>query len=142
MKKNIALLASFILIFTFSCKEGNKTEGAEESNKMKEVMAIHDEVMPKMGTVGKLVSRLKTKVDTTAQGQEYQKAIRDLQAANESMMEWMQDFGNNFDSDEIMNGKILTEEKQRLLNEEENEIKAVKEKIETSISNAEALLKD
>ena len=142
MKKNIALLASSILIFAFSCKEGNKTDGAEESNKMKEVMAIHDEVMPKMGTVGKLVSMLKTKVDTTAQGQEYQKAIRDLQAANESMMEWMQDFGTNFDSEEIMNGKVLTEEKQRLLIEEENEIKAVKEKIETSISTAEALLKD
>lgn len=136
----------FFLAFgtmAISCKEEKKTEAASaENNQMKEIMAIHDEVMPKMGKVGKLVGKLKPMVDTTAQGKDYAKAIRDLQAANESMMKWMQDFGDQFDSDEIMNGKELTEQKKLLLNVEEENIKVVKKQIETSIANAEALLNE
>jgi hypothetical protein len=125
-----------------SCKEEKKTEATKENNQMKEVMAIHDEVMPKMGKIGKLVGQLKPLADTTMQGKEYAKAMRDLQAANESMMKWMQDFGDQFDSDEIMNGKELSEQKKLLLSVEEENIKAVKKQIETSISNAEVLLKE
>ena len=52
----------------------------------------------------------------------------------------MQGFGNRFDSEEILNGKTLSEEKKQWLNEEEEKVKIVKEKINTSITNAEALL--
>lgn len=142
MKTLIILFLSFST-FMISCKEEKKTEATSvENNQMKEVMAIHDEVMPKMGKIGKLVGQLKPMVDTTAQGKDYAKAMRDLQAANESMMKWMQDFGDQFDSDEIMNGKELTEQKKLLLNVEEENIKMVKKQIETSIANAEALLKE
>ncbi len=141
--KTMIILFLALGTFMISCKEEKKTEATPvENNQMKEVMAIHDEVMPKMGKVGKLVGQLKPMVDTTSQGKEYAKAMRDLQAANESMMKWMQDFGDQFDSDEIMNGKELTDQKKLLLNVEEENIKAVKKQIETSISNAEALLKD
>lgn len=141
MKKRTLVLLSSFLFMAISCKEEKKTEAPVENNQMKEVMAIHDEVMPKMGTVGKLVSQLKSKIDTTAQGKLYEKAMRDLQDANESMMEWMQDFRDQFDSDEILNGKELSEQKRLWLNVEEEKIKVVKEKIETSIANAEELLK-
>lgn len=142
MKKYILLCASALLFTIFSCKEEKKTDVVKENNQMKEVIAIHDEVMPKMSTIGRLAGQLKSKVDTTAQGKEYQKALRDLQEANESMMDWMRELGDNFDSDEIMNGKELSAEKQLILNEEEAKIKIVREKIETSIANAEALLKE
>ena len=143
IKKTFALLVLAIGIVAISCKEEKKTEATPVDNmQMKEVMAIHDEVMPKMGKVGRLVGKLKPMVDTTAQGRQFATAMKDLQAANESMMKWMQDFGDQFDSDEIMNGKELSEQKKLLLNVEQENIKAVKKQIETSIANAEELLGD
>lgn len=139
--KNILVLSIVLSLCMIGCKEEKKTEAAPMvSNQMKEVMAIHDEVMPKMGKVGRLVGKLKPMVDTTAQGKRYEKAMKDLQNANTSMMKWMQDFGDQFDSDEIMNGKELSEQKKLLLNVEEENIKVVKQRIESSITNAEALL--
>jgi hypothetical protein len=143
IKKTFTLLFLAIGIVAISCKEEKKKEAEPVDNmQMKEVMAIHDEVMPKMSKVGRLVGKLKPMVDTTAQGRKYVTAMRDLQAANESMMKWMQNFGDQFDSDEIMNGKELSEQKILLLNVEEENIKTVKKNIETSIANAEALLED
>ncbi|MEO9512405.1 MAG: hypothetical protein ABJN84_02785 [Flavobacteriaceae bacterium] len=107
---------------------------------MEQVMAIHDEVMPKMGTLGKLVGELKRKIDTTERGQQYEGAMKDLQAANKSMMDWMMGFGDRFDSDEILDGKELTEEKQKWLNEEEVKVKALRDHINSSIEEAEELL--
>jgi len=134
----IAIL--LILILLFSCKQENKTD-EEQPTQMEEVMAIHDEVMPKMGKLSKLVAELKAKVDTTATGKEYEVAMKDLQEANKSMMDWMMGFGERFDSDEILEGKELTQEKQTWLNEEEEKVKALKEQINSSIENAESLLK-
>ena len=107
---------------------------------MEEVMAIHDEVMPKMGKLGKLVGQLKPMADSLGAESPQAMAMRDLQIANKSMMDWMQDFGNRFDSEEIMEGKALTAEKQKWLNEEEEKVKNVKEQINSSIEKAEALL--
>lgn len=142
MKKNILIIASLFVVIVTACKEEKKEETASTENQMKKVMATHDEVMPKMGQIGRLVGKLKSKVDTTATGTEYGKAMKDLQDANTSMMDWMQGFGDRFDSDEIMNGKELTPEKQEWLNEEEEKVNAVKEKINSSIERAEALLSE
>lgn len=138
MKKTHLLLAFVFLLFNLACKEEKKTP--EGPTQMEQVMAIHDEVMPKMGKLGKLVGQLKSKVDTTEVGQQYEAAMKDLQEANTAMMDWMRDFGGRFDSDEILNGKELTEEKQQWLDEEEEKVKIVKEKINGSIERAEALL--
>ncbi len=103
-------------------------------------MAIHDEVMPKMGKLGRLVGELKGKVDTTATGQQYEVAMKNLQEAHKSMMDWMQNFGGRFDSEEILEGKELTEQKQQWLDEEEEKVKALRDQINSSIEKAEALL--
>ena len=105
-------------------------------------MAIHDEVMPKMGKLGRLVAELKEKVDTTETGQEYESAMKDLQAAHSSMMDWMQGFGERFDSDEILHGKELTAQKEEWLDEEEEKVRALKQQINSSIERAEDLLND
>ena len=68
------------------------------------------------------------------------KAMKDLQEANRSMMDWMQEFGDRFDADEILNGKELTDEKKQWLEEEEEKVKQVKENINSSIANAEKIL--
>ncbi|MFT0714263.1 hypothetical protein [Flagellimonas lutimaris] len=138
MKKVFSILICTVLFLSFSCKEEKKAP--EGSSQMEEVMAIHDEVMPKMGTIGKLVGDLKAKVDTTEMGQKYEVAMKDLQDANTAMMDWMKDFGDRFNHEEILEGKELTEEKQQWLDEEEEKVKVVKEKINSSIARAEALL--
>ncbi|MEM9364132.1 MAG: hypothetical protein AAGA43_15935 [Bacteroidota bacterium] len=132
------LVFALLILFAFSCKEQKKT--LEGPTQMEEVMAIHDEVMPKMGKLGKLVGELKSKVDTTETGKQYEAAMKDLQDANKSMMDWMMSFGNRFDSDEILEGKALSEQKQAWLNEEEKKVKALKKQITSSIEKAEALL--
>ncbi len=137
MRTVICLLA---LLVSISCKQEKKTE--TEPTQMEKVMIIHDEVMPKMGKLSKLVSELKEKVDTTETGRKYEMAMKDLQKANKSMMDWMMGFGDRFDSDEILNGKELTAEKQAWLNEEEDKVVALKEQINSSIEKAEALLND
>jgi hypothetical protein len=137
MKKYIPIVLSMLMLVG-SCKETNKKE--EDTSQMKQVMAIHDEVMPKMGQLGKLVGQLKPKADTLGMDSPQGKAMRDLQEANRAMMDWMKGFGDRFDADEIMKGKALTPEKQAWLNEEEEKVKVVKEKINTSIANAEAIL--
>ena len=110
MKRVFSLLIYTVLFLSFSCKEEKKAP--EGSSQMEEVMAIHDEVMPKMSTIGKLVGELKPKVDSTEMGQKYEVAMKDLQDANTAMMDWMKDFGDRFNHEEILNGKELSEELQ------------------------------
>ncbi len=138
MQKIFSYLVLAFILISVSCKQGKKT--SEGPTQMEKVMAIHDEVMPKMGTIGKLVGELKPKVDSTEMGQQYEVAMKDLQEANTAMMDWMKDFGDRFNHEEILNGKELSEEKQRWLDEEEEKVKVVKEKINGSIARAEALL--
>ncbi len=130
------LLVTIVFItFTISCKE------EKESTQMKEVMAVHDEVMPKMGQLGKLVGELKgMENDSTEIGKQYMDARIDLQDANKAMMDWMQEFGSRFTPDEIMKGAELSEQKRLWLDEEEEKVRAVKEHINSSIENAQGLL--
>jgi len=140
MKKYLIILTSIVFTISLSCKEDKKDSSESESSQMKKVMAIHDEVMPKMGKIGSLVGQLRKKIDNDEGGAIEKKAMEDLQDANKSMMNWMQDFGSRFDYDEINEKTVLTEEKKQWLNEEEEKVKIVKEKINSSIANAEALL--
>ncbi len=141
MKKYILLLVSIALSLTFACKDSKKEE---EKTQMQKVMSLHDEVMPKMGTIGKLISEINSKIETvkaTDSTLELEDAKKDLQEANKAMMDWMKGFGDRFDSDEILKGKALTDEKQKLLDEEEVSIKAVRDHMNKSIENAEIILK-
>lgn len=136
--KKLTLL--FIILTTgmlISCKEDQKTK---EPTQMEQVMAIHDEVMPKMSTISKLVGQLKPMADTATTNPSYQKAMEDLQAAHKSMMDWMQGFGERFDSEEILKGKALSPEKQQWLDEEEIKVKAMRDQVNKSIADAEQLL--
>ena len=136
--KNIFYTLAIATLITFtSCKENKK---AEEPSKMENVMNIHDEVMPKMGTLGKLVGQLKPMADSHGAESAEFKAMKDLQEANRSMMDWMQGFGDRFDSEEIMNGKELSDEKKAWLKEEEEKVQQVKQNINSSIERAEEIL--
>ena len=140
MKKFFNILAVVVLITSISCKDEKKEAAKASNEQMKEVMAIHDEVMPKMSAMGSIVGELSSKEDSTEIGLQYKAARRDLQDAHKAMMDWMQGFGSRFDSDEILNGKELTEQKQIWLDEEEEKVKALREQINSSIENAEKIL--
>ena len=143
MKSKIFLLGLLISLFIISCKEEKKSASGEvEMSKMEQVMAIHDEVMPEMSTIGKLVSELKPKADSTEMGMQYGNAMKDLQDAHKAMMDWMRGFGDRFDSDEILNGKELSDQKKLWLDEEEEKVKALREQIYNSIDQAQQLLED
>ncbi|MFP2995649.1 hypothetical protein ABN763_07045 [Spongiivirga sp. MCCC 1A20706] len=134
------ILTVTLFFLTASCK--NKTEQSDttkEPTQMQRVMAVHDEVMPKMGEIGNLINNLKEKQDST-NTQAYEKAIEDLQNGHDAMMTWMQDFGERFDYEESMKGKPLTEQKKEWLNEEEEKVKIMRDKVINSIKNAEQLL--
>jgi outer membrane translocation and assembly module TamA len=135
MKNYMAIL--FIVGFVvISCKEEKRTE----TSQMKKVMAIHDEVMPKMSTLGNMVADLSEKEDSTEIGIKYMEARKELQEAHKSMMDWMRGFGERFDSDEILNGKELSAQKQKWLDEEEEKVKALRDQINGSIEKAKILL--
>ena len=140
MKKFFSILAVVVLIGSISCKDEKKEAAKASNEQMKKVMAIHDEVMPRMSAMGSMVGELSSKEDSTEIGLQYKAARRDLQDAHKAMMDWMQGFGNRFDTDEIFNAKELTEQKQIWLDEEEEKVKALREQINSSIENAEKIL--
>ncbi|HUH46952.1 MAG TPA: hypothetical protein VLZ54_07355 [Arenibacter sp.] len=135
--KTLILVLSLFIITTYSCKDKS-----EETTQMKAVLAIHDEVMPKMGALGTLMGKLDQKIEAGTNIDDLIAAREDLKSAHKAMMDWMKGFGDRFDSDEIMKGKALTEEKQKWLDEEETKVRALREHINSSIEKAENLLKE
>lgn len=133
-------IVAMLIIFTVtSCKNENKTSTNEKSQ-MQEVLAVHDEVMPKMGTIGNLITRIDERIKVTDSTEALLNASQDLKYSHRAMMEWMKTFGERFDSDEILKGKALSDEKQKHLDEEEIKVKALRDKINSSIKNAQELL--
>lgn len=135
MKKIIYLILT--IAFLSSCKSEPKESTPTQ---MEEVIAIHDEVMPKMQEINKLIETLKPMADSTETGMEYGKAMKDLQNAHASMMEWMKGFGNRFSSAEILDGQELSDEKKIWLDEEEVKVKEMQSEVLSSIENANKLL--
>ncbi|RPD97968.1 hypothetical protein EGM88_07325 [Aureibaculum marinum] len=140
MKTKIALLLILSLLIQ-SCKNESK-ESTTEKTRMERVIAVHDELMPKMNDIGKLTTALEAKIDSTETGQTYKVAKDSLVAAYDFMMDWMKGFGDKFDSEEILEGKALSAEKEALLIEEEERVNKMKKMMLGSIANAEALLSE
>ena len=132
-----------LTLFSTACKEEKKDPQAEaDKARMEEVIAIHDEVMPKMQEISGLVAELKPLADSTEWGQPYRIAMEDLQDAHQSMMDWMKGFGDRFDYEETMKGKPLSPEKQEWLKEEEEKVKAMRDQVNQSLKNAKKVLEE
>jgi hypothetical protein len=143
--KKIVILLSLITSLAVSCKgepsKLNTKTKAINPYTMEGVMAVHDEVMPKMGQIAKLSSALKPLADASPEGPEA-KALEDLKVAHEAMMTWMKEIGDTFTHEEIMKGAALSDEKKEALRIEADKIAEVKDLMLKSIANAEALLKE
>lgn len=149
MKQTISMA---IVLMIASCTT-NSTENKTENKLKMEVIAIHDEAMDRMGTMMSLKMELKTSIDS-ARVEAYASAISDLEAAHEEMMDWMRDFSKQFPHDPLKGEKDRSQKGQegqaasqrsaeaerKLLEIEKEEAIALRDNINTAISNAEKLL--
>lgn len=138
---SVFIITVFAILIHTSCNQLSKEE-QEFDIKMQEVIAVHDEVMPKMGEIGSLIKELESKIDTTSQGRQFVLAQKNLKDSYNFMMEWMGDFSNKFPHGE----KITAEDKEKFdlkmktLLEEKVEIDQLKVQMNSSISKAKELL--
>jgi len=129
-------LLTLITIFFTSCGPDQK---AIQKAKFDEVMAIHDEVMPKMGTIRKLAKSFQVKADSlisvdslSSDVQEYANVAIELQGASESMMVWMRAFSEPEEG-------TAHEEVLKFYDEELSKVMEVREKMLSAIEKAEGM---
>ncbi|WP_157585420.1 viral A-type inclusion protein [Runella zeae] len=131
-----------MMIFSCSQEKGNIDQVE------KEVFAIHDEVMPKMGQIMDLRNALSQKIvtidsllkikneDSLQQQKDQALTLSNaLQQADEGMMNWMHAY--NGDSLKALSG----DEALKALNAEKTKISQVRDQMLESITKAEAFLK-
>jgi hypothetical protein len=126
-----------------SSKDGTqKSETAAiDPYSMEGVMAVHDEVMPKMGEISMLIDALKEQADKNPDSPQAN-AMSKLQESHKAMMDWMREFGDAFTSDEILKGAALSDEKKERLRLEAERIKSVKTLMLESIAEGQNLLEE
>ena len=132
-----------LLIFSLlvlSCNQTAKQQAAEQQL-WDEVMAVHDEVMPKMGEINQLGRDLRAKsegLDSTLTDQRNQimAGISALEQADEGMMSWMSAIEP---LDELRESKTH-EQILAYLKEEQQKIAKVKEDMLKSMEEGKKLL--
>jgi hypothetical protein len=144
--KFIKIFLVTIVAFALGCQTQQPEEAKAFDQKMTEAIEIHDEVMPKMGKLSKLIVDLESKVDST-NASKYKPVILDLKKGHDMMMEWMKDFGDEFSKTEINDGIKLEDidslkARLKAIEISKKEAEDMKEQVMMAIENAEALLKE
>lgn len=150
MKTSFKLVYAFLaLALITSCKEEVTEAQKDLSDKIsqydalkKEAMEVHDDVMPKMGTLMELKGQLKEQAQDSTMNSEYAVAQEKLQEAHDGMMEWMRDYSDKFpygtpapETLEALNQKMP------ILEQEVKEIKDLRDRTDKTISYSRELLK-
>ncbi|WP_420580623.1 hypothetical protein [Reichenbachiella sp.] len=137
--RNLLILFAFMSI-ALGCNSNKK----EQQALFEEVMLVHDEVMPKMGSLRALSSELTQKADSlmldsltdhSSKINEMRDLSKKLKDANEGMMEWMRQF------DQVEEGTPHGEVIQ-YLNEQRKQIQKVRDDMINSKEEAEKYLLD
>jgi len=157
MKKTIVFTLFLALSFGFqSCQEEPKKEKKERTEKaanpdvedlqnefnelMKESVAAHDEVMPKMGTINEYLQKLE-ELNNEENNEEVEPIMEELKTGHDMMMSWMKGFGNDFSREEINKG-ISTEDEEEiqqkleLIKKHHSEAQKMKKQITKSLQQA------
>lgn len=139
MKKWLVVLSLGLLMM--ACGDGVDHEALR-----KQVMDVHDEVMPQWGGLGKLKSQVLKKAadleaadSTDARVKELRDIAIDLDAAYQVMSVWMQDWQKNAKPYE--NGEAGKEETLAFFKSEQERVDKMKEQIQSAVAAAEAALK-
>jgi len=136
MRLNLIFLS---LALFLSCQENPKD--SEKYAQMERILAIHDEVMPEMGTISGLISQIEPMYAADSSKVSFAKATQELKQANGAMMQWMMDFSEDFTTDEIMGKTKIDQAKQADLDRYEDSANRLKNQMLSAIKNAENLLK-
>ena len=139
MRRLLILLISFTFTF-FSCQENPKD--TSEYAQMERILALHDEVMPEMGTISGLIGQLEPLFTADSTLVQYGSAVEDLKMANGAMMQWMMDFSEDFTTDEIMGKTMIDKEKQNLLDRYEESANRLKLEMLGAIEQGRDLTQD
>ncbi len=128
MKKLMYLYAA--TLFLMACNTTPKTEAqTEEQEIKKEIMASHDTTMAQMNYMARLRKQLKdAATDSTATDTLVLKELyRDLEQANDAMMQWMADFENPDNMTMKTEDKVvyLKDEKVKMLDIEKRTFEAI-----------------
>lgn len=138
MKSTLSIFLIAIFVVT-SCEKQKKNSKDQLYDK---VMAVHDEIMPKMGDIMKYKKQLKAKIEElTVPGEEENeakiaeltKAVDDLENSHEGMMNWMREFDNDFE------GKVEADV-MAYLKDQMTKIENVGKATNTALKNAQELL--
>lgn len=136
--KSILSLSLVVFVCFSSCIDKEK----EAQNELfKDVMAVHDEIMPKMDDIMNLKKQLKQKLEDLASSQpidsvaisELEQAIADLDNSHDEMMGWMRQFNRNFEG-------MVNEEIMNYLDNQKGKIEKVGEVTNAALKRAEELL--
>jgi hypothetical protein len=143
MRNSIFILIAGWMMIVSSCG-GNKAEEQKKQQEAlaKEVIAVHDEIMPKMGELMSLKKKVKAKAEawtatpgegTEAKTAEAEEIVAALEAADKAMMDWMHEYNGG-------QGLYEHEAIMEYLNGEMEKIKKVKEDMLSSMERANAFL--
>ena len=145
MKKYLSILLVIISVVLFSCGQGSKEEQSdcttpqcEQQQMYDEVIAVHDEVMPKLSQISELKAAIEARMDAEDDSlakSNWFELMQTLDEADESMWVWMRQFNPEMDSTAIEANMIY-------LGEQQKEVDEVALKINSSIEKAEQALKD
>lgn len=142
MKKYVVIL--ILAVAVVSCgKQQSQTE-KDFNNAKQEVLDVHDELMKEMGTIGELIQKVKSKMDTTDTSHSYENALAQLKHAHAFMFSWMHNFHKDFpDINNTEKSYTEKEFKQRLerIKGHQNVIAKLEKEVENSIADAQVLLK-
>lgn len=140
MNKLLKISTAILLLSIIACQSNDPNHIAQESLK-DELMVVHDEVMPKMGEIHKLKKQLKklsteSTVGENGKVEEIKNTIRDLERADDGMMDWMA----NFKSPSKLRSEKSHEEIMAYLKNEKEKIEQVKNDMLQSIDQAKKLV--
>ena len=143
LKTLTRLFLGLVLFGIISC---DKTSGEKKTYDAlyNEVIAVHDEVMPKMGELSGLSQSLKQRADSTQiSAANYEKGIEDLENAYDFMMEWMHGFSEEFVKDQTPIEALSAEDRKvkiEALGEELKDVEKLRDQINGSIERAKVLI--
>ncbi|MBC6401359.1 MAG: hypothetical protein GDA37_10195 [Ekhidna sp.] len=124
--KNITLI---FILFVFSCQSDKRSEVAELKNV---VIAIHDEVMPKIGELRRIRRDLMLQADSLKMSDSTGSAALliaadEIASANEGMMDWMRNYDPEFEGSD--------EEVKAYFEDQKIAIQKVKKNMESSLAD-------
>ena len=113
-------LAVLFFVVAIGCQPSGKEDKVDLKALKDEVFEIHDDVMPKMGDLRRVRKSLALQADSIMESDGERAELllsvsKEIEMANESMMNWMRNFDPNFEGDYQQELDYLNEKKESMI---------------------------